>query len=436
MDWLTILMLVIGSLMVFMASGLPIAFCFLAVDTLCVYLFWGGASGIETLTTSIFGGLSTFILLPIPLFILMGELIAVSGFGSDMIKAVDQWLGRLPGRLSIVSVIGGVIIATLTGTNIASISLLGDTLLPEMKKKGYRHAMSLGPIIGSSCLAMMIPPSAPAVLLGAIAEISVGKLLIAIILPGILMAVVYAAYILIRCMIQPTLAPAYDAPRIPFWVKVVTSSKSILAIAVIIFLVIGIMFLGIAGPSEAAATGAFGTLILCLARKSMDYPKIKQVFLSTLRITVMMFMIIAGSKAFSQILAFTGASKGMVELLTGIDIQPLGTLIMMQIILLILGCFMDAFSIMLITVPIFMPIIQALHFNPIWFGVMFLINLDMGGLTPPFGLALFTMKGIAPEFSMQEIISASVPFLLLDALVIAIIMVFPAIALWLPSVMK
>ena len=168
----------------------------------------------------------------------------------------------------------------------------------------------------------------------------------------------------------------------------------------------------------------------------MDFPKIKRVFLSTLRITVMMFMIIAGSKAFSQILAFTGASRGLVELLTGFDIHPIGTLIMMQVILLILGCFMDAFSIMLITIPIFMPIVQTLHFNPIWFGVMFLINLDMGGLTPPFGLALFTMKGIAPEFSMQEIISASVPFLILDALVIAVIMAFPPIALWLPSVMR
>jgi len=436
MEWPLVLLLIIGTLIILMLTGLPVAFCFLALDSLCVYLFWGGVSGLEQLSDSIFGGLTTFVLLPIPLFILMGELIAISGFASEMIHAVDLWLGRLPGRLSFVAVIGGVVIATLTGTNLASVSLLGDTLLPEMKRRGYKEAMSLGPIIGSSCLAMMIPPSAPAVLLGAIAEISVGKLLIAIILPGIVMAAIYSGYILVRCMIQPSLAPSYDAPKVPFKEKISTSAKSIFSVMIIIFLVIGIIFFGIAGPSEAAATGAAGTLILCFARRSLNWTNLKKVFFATLRITVMMFMIIAGSKAFSQILAFTGASRGLIEFLTGFNFPAIGTLLMMQLVLLILGFFMDAMSIMLITIPIFMPIVTALNFNPIWFGVIFLINLDMGGLTPPFGLALFTMKGVAPEYSMQKIIAASLPFLIMDALVIGIIIVFPNIALWVPSVMR
>ena len=180
-------------LIILMATGLPIAFCFIAVNVLGVYLFWGGQIGIEQLAISMHASLATFVLLPLPLFILMGELIAESGFAADMLDAVDQWLGRLPGRLSFVSVAGGVLIATLTGTNIASISLLGDVLLPEMKKRGYQKPMSLGPILGSSCLAMMIPPSAPAVILGAVAEISVGKILIGIIIPGLLMAAIYTA---------------------------------------------------------------------------------------------------------------------------------------------------------------------------------------------------------------------------------------------------
>ena len=365
----------------------------------------------------------------------MGELIAVSGFASEMLHAVDQWLGKLPGRLSFVAIGGGVIIATLTGTNIASVSLLGDTLLPEMKKKGYKNAMSIGPIIGSSCLAMMVPPSAPAVILGAIAEISVGKLLVAIILPGLLMAVVYSIYILARCMIQPSLAPPYEAPRVPLMQKLSTTMKSTMWVLLIIFSVIGVMFLGIAGPSEAAAIGAVGTLVLCLVRRSLNWPIMQTVTMSTLKITVMMFTLIAGSKAFSQILAYTGASRGLIDLLTSFNISPLGTLLMMQVVLLLLGCVMDAMSIMMVAIPVFMPIVKELGFNPIWFGVIFLINMDMGGLTPPFGLALFTMKGIAPEYSMQEIISASFPFLLLDCLVIGIIIAVPALALWLPGIM-
>ena len=436
MEWQFILLLIVGILVLLMSSGLPIAFCFLAVNVLGVYLFWGGQVGIEQLAISIHASLATFILLPLPLFILMGELIAESGFADDMLDAVDQWLGRLPGRLSFVSVAGGVLIASLTGTNIASISLLGDVLLPEMKKRGYKNIMSLGPILGSSCLAMMIPPSAPAVILGAVGEISVGKILMAIIIPGLLMAAIYTVYILTRCILQPSLAPSYDAPHIRLSQKLLNTTRHILPVGVIIFLVVGVIFLGIAGPSEAAASGAFGTLIVCAARGTLNYEKIVKVVRNTLRITVMMFMIMAGSKAFSQILAYTGASVGLIEFLTSVNISPVITLITMQIILLILGCLMDAVSIMMITLPIFMPIVRELGFDPVWFAVIFLINVDVGGLTPPFGLSLFTLKGVAPENSMQDIIRAAVPFIFLDLLAMAFIIVFPSIALWLPSVMR
>lgn len=436
MEWQLILLLIVGILLLLMASGLPIAFCFMAVNILGVYLFWGGQVGIEQLAISMHASLASFVLLPLPLFILMGELIAESGFATDMLDSVDQWLGKLPGRLSFVSVAGGVLIATLTGTNIASISLLGDVLLPEMEKRGYKKPMSLGPILGSSCLAMMIPPSAPAVILGAVAEISVGKILIGIIVPGLLMAAIYTVYILTRCTLQPYLAPAYEAPHVLLSQKLLNSARHIIPVGIIIFLVIGVMFLGIAGPSEAAATGALGTLIICAARRTLNREKIIKVVRNTLRITVMMFMIMAGSKAFSQILAYTGASVGMIEFLTSVSISPVITLITMQIILLILGCLMDAVSIMMITLPIFMPIVRELGFDPVWFAVIFMINVDIGGLTPPFGLSLFTMKGIAPDCSMQDIIKASVPFIFLDLLAMALIMMFPAIALWLPSVMR
>lgn len=436
MEWYYALLLIVGGLALLMMTGLPIAFCFLGINLAGVYIFQGGQIGIEQLAVTMFGSLSTFALLPLPLFILMGELIAHSAFASDMLNSVDQWLGRLPGRLSFVAVIGGVLVATLTGTNVASVSLLGDVLLPEMKKRRYMTAMSVGPILGSSCLAMMIPPSAPAVIWGAIAEVSVGKLLIAIIVPGLLMTILYTVYILVRCALQPSLAPTYEAPKVATADKLKSFIFNILPVAFIIFMVVGIMFLGIAGPSEAAATGALGTLLVCALIGKISWGSLRQAIYSTTKITIMMFMIMMGSKAFSQILAFTGASVGFIEFLTGFSISPMITLIIMQIILLILGCLMDAVSIMMITLPIFMPIVKELGFDPVWFGVIFLINVDLSGLTPPFGLSLFTMKGVAPNFSMREIINAAIPFVLLDLMAMGLIMIFPSIALWLPSVMR
>lgn len=435
MEWYWVILIIIGSLVILMVSGLPIAFSFLGVNIIGVYFFCGGQSGLELLSISFYGSLSTFVLLPLPLFILMGELIAHSEFATDLLDAVDQWLGKLPGRLSFVSVVGGVLVASLTGTNVASVSLLGDVLLPEMEKKKYKPAMSIGPILGSSCLAMMIPPSAPAVLLGAIGEISVGKILIAIIVPGLLMATIYTIYIFLRCILQPQLAPVYDAPKIEVSVKLMSSTRNILPVGFIIFMVVGVMLLGIAGPSEAAATGTLGTLIVCAARKKLNVQMLFKAVRSTTIITVMMFMLMSGSKAFSQILAYTGASVGLIEFLTEISISPFFTLIIMQIILLMMGSFLDAVSIMMVSLPIFLPIAKELGFDPVWFAVLFLINIDMGGLTPPFGLSLFTMKGVAPKYSLQEIVSAAVPFLLLDILVMALIIIFPGIALWLPSMM-
>jgi tripartite ATP-independent transporter DctM subunit len=436
-EWQYILLLVIGGIVALMFTGLPVAFCFMAVNLVAIYIMWGGLVGWEQLSRSICGALASFALLPLPLFVLMGELIAHSGFGNDMLNAVDQWLGRLPGRLSFVAVLGGVLLATLTGTNLASVTVLGEVLLPEMKKRGYHSSMSLGPILGSSGLAMMIPPSALAVLLGSIGEISVGQILIAIIMPGLLMAVLIGAYIVGRCTLQSHLAPAYNAPKVPLKKKLIDTSRNVLPVAVIIFLVIGVMFLGIAGPSEAAATGALGTLVVCLALGKLKWGVLKKAIGSTVKITGMMFLIVAGSTAFSQVLAYSQASEELVMFLTGLGAAPIVSLIMMLVVVLILGFFMDSFSIIMITVPIFMPIVVALGYNPVWFAVIYLIAIDAGGLTPPFGMALFAMKGVAPKgTTMGDVIRAGTPFLGLNLLALALIVAFPTIALWLPGAMR
>lgn len=437
MEWHLVLLLILGSFLFLLATGLPIAFCFMVLNTVGVFMFWGGVAGIKQLTLSIYASVATFILLPVPLFILMGEVMFHSGIAPLMIDTLDKWLGRLPGRLSLLAVAAGTVLATLTGTSLASVALLGEVLVPQMENRGYKKPMSIGPVLASGGIAIMIPPSALAVLLCAIAEISVGKVLIAIIVPGLLMAALYTTYIITRCTVQPSLAPSYEVPPSSLSEKLTATARNVLPLGFIVFMVIGVIFLGIATPSEGAATGALATFIVCAFRRRVNWEIVKKSFGGTLRVTVMMFMIITGSTAFSQVLAYTGASAGLIETLVGLELAPVFVLMMMQVVLLILGCFMDPVSMMMITLPIFMPIVYALDFNTVWFAAIMLVNVEMATKTPPFGLLLYVMKGVAPpDTTIGDIIKAQIPFFVLDLIAMALIITLPVIALWLPGLMR
>jgi len=420
-----------------MLSGMPVALGFMLINLVGMYALFGGAAGLENLVDSIYSSLNTFILLPVPLFILMGEVMFHSGIAPVLVETLDKWIGRIPGRLSLLAVVVGTLFSTLTGTSLASVAMLGSSLVPEMENQGYKKPMTLGPILGSGGLAMMIPPSALAVLCGAIAEISIGKILMAIIVPGLLMAVVYAAYIVVRCSIQPDLAPVYDVPPVPASEKVIATVRYVVPQGIVVFLVVGVIFLGIATPSEAAATGAVGTFFIAFVYRKLNWGVIKKAVKSTLSVTGMLFLIIAGAMAFSQILGFSGASAGMSEVATTLPLPPIVTVIVMQIIILFLGGFMDVVSIMMIVLPIFVPVIRTLGFDPVWFAVIFLLNIEMAGTSPPFGMSLFVMKGVAPkDTTMSDIYRAALPFLGCDLIVMVLLFIFPALALWLPTLMR
>ena len=437
MEWWVIFLLIFAGLLFLFALGVPVAFAFLFVNMVGVYLFWGGFSGISQLILSVLNSVTSFALLPVPLFVLMGEVMFHSGIAPRMMDAIDKWMGRIPGRLSLVAVGGGTLFATLTGSAMAGVAMLGSVLVPEMKKRGYKNPMTLGPILGSGGLAIMIPPSALGVLLASLALFSVGKFLIAIIVPGIIMAILYAGYILIRCWLQPHLAPIYDIEKVSLSEKIMTTIKYVLPLGGIIFLVIGLIFLGIATPTESAALGALGCFVLAGLYRGLSWAVVKMSFSGTLQVTVMMFMILTGSTAFSQILAFTGASQGLIELAVSLPLSPLFILIAIQLVLLLLGTFMEPLTIMMVTLPIFMPIVNRLGFDPLWFGTIMLLNMEMATTSPPFGLALFVMKGVAPEETrMQDIFSSAVPFLLCDLVAMIIMMAFPQVVLWLPGLMK
>jgi len=420
-----------------MVSGMPVAFAFMFVNIGGAYLLWGGWSGLGELVHLSRESVSMFALLPLPLFILLGELLFRSGIVSGTLDGIDKWIGRIPGRLSLISIAASTIFATVSGVSAGSVAMLGSTLVPEMEKRGYKKAMSLGPILGGGGLSIMIPPTALGVLFAALAMLSVADFLIAIIIPGILMAVLYASYVLLRCWLQVSVAPPYRFSSVSWGARIMLSLKYVLPLFAIIFLVTGIIFVGIATPTEAAATGVIGAFLLTVCYRRLNWKMLVSAFSSTIQISGMMLLIITAAKTFSQVLAFSGASKGMIGFVLGADLPPMLVIIIMQITILFMGMFFDTVSIMMITIPVFFPIVKALGLDPLWFGVMFLLNIEMSVTTPPFGLSLYVMKGVAPkDTTMGDVIRAALPFLGLDVVIMALIMKFPALTLWLPAMMK
>ena len=436
MEWYFVLLLLLGSFVAVMMTGLPISFSFFFISIIGAIFFFPGDAGIKQITLNIYSSLASFVLMPLPLFILMGEVMFQSGLAPKMIDTLDSWLGRLPGRLGLLAVGGGVLFSMLTGTTMGSVAMLGSTLVPEMEGRGYKKPMSLGPILGSGGLAIMIPPSAMAVFIGAVAKASIGRVLMAIIVPGLLMGLLYCLYIIIRCKLQPSIAPSYEVEHIPVSEKLLNTVKYILPIGLIVFLVVGVILLGIATPSEAAATGTLGMLILAAAYKRLSFKILKKVLIDTIKITGMMLLIIASATTYSQILAASGATRGLIDFVTSMSLDPIFIVLGMVMALLIFGMFMSPSAIVLITVPLFIPIIQLLGFDKVWFCVVILLCTEIATTSPPFGSSLYVMKGVAPPgTSLGDIMKAALPFIYCDLIALVLLIAFPVIALWLPGIM-
>ncbi len=437
MEWWLVLLMIFGSLICLMLSGLPVAFSFLLINLGGVFILWGGVSGFHQLILSIFDSVTFFALLPVPLFILMGEILFHSGMGTRMLDALDAFLGKLPGRLSVVAVVGGVIISVLCGNTWASTAMLGSMLVPEMRERGYKKPIALGPILGGGALAIIIPPSGMSVVLATLAGISVSGLLIAGILPGFLMAGLFIVYIVGRCKLQPEIAPTHDIPARSFSERMLPLLKNVLPLGLIVFSVIGLMLIGLATPSESAAFGVLSTAFLAWIYGGLSWTSIQKSFAGTMATTTMILLIFCGSTAFSQLLSFSGASRGMVELAVNLPIPPIALLISMMLVVMFLGMFMDQMSILMITLPIFMPVCKAFNWDPLWFGLMLLINMSIANLSPPFGIELFVLKGVSSkDTTMGDIYRAALPFILMEIMIIGSVMIVPSIATWIPELMK
>ena len=434
MEWFEALALLVGSIIFLMALGMPVALAFLAANIIGAYIFMGGERGVGQLLSNGLGALTKYALVPIPLFLLMGEIFFHTGLGGRMFTAIDKLLGRLPGRLSYVTVLGGTAFSTLSGSSMGSTALLGCLMVPEMGRRGYKPHMSIGPILGTGGLAIIIPPSALAVLLATLAQIDVAALLLAGVIPGLILASFYIVTIWLQTKIDRTAAPAYDVEPMTLWEKVTTLCTEVVPMVGVMVVIIVLMVQGFVTPSEAAAFGALGVLILAAVFKCLTIEAMRKSIVGALRVTLMAYLIVFGSATFSQLLAFSGASRGLVSWATSFDLAPLAMLLVMFAVLLLLGMFMEQISMMLLTVPIFFPLAHSLGFDPIWFGLIMLLALEISFTTPPFGLLLFVMKGVAPRgTTMKTIYTSAFPFIGCSLLLVALLIAFPQLALWLPS---
>lgn len=434
MEWYWTGSILMGVLLAMMAAGVPVAFAFLAADLVGVFIFMGGAAGLAQVVANSTTSITLFTLVPVPLFILMGELFYHTELASKVFNVLDRVLGRIAGRLSYVTVFGGTLFATLSGSSLANTAMLGSTMIPDMQARGYKRHMAIGPILGTGGLAMIIPPSTLAVLLGSIGHIDVGGLLIGGVVPGIILAGFYLITIFIRVRLDRDAAPSYAVENASKREALMLVARDILPMGIVIIAVIGAILAGVATPTEASALGVCAVFFLILVYRKFSWDSMRKAINGTANISAMTLLIIIGSSTFSQLLAFSGVTSGLLDWALGVNIGAMTTFAIMFLVILVLGAFMDQVSIMLITLPVFMPIVHSLGFDPVWFGITMLIGLEIGLISPPFGMSLFVMKGVAPpDTTYGEIVKAGLPFILCALLVVGLLTLFPALVTWLPS---
>ena len=471
MEWYFALSLLLGTVCALMFLGLPVAFAFFAANVLGTFIFINGDIGLVFMPIEFHNAIK-FTLAPIALFLLMGEILLQTGVAFKAIGAIDRLISRVPGRLAVVSIVGGTVFSSLSGSTIANTAILGSVLLPDMIKRGYQPTIAMGPIMAVGGIAMLIPPSALAVLLASLAEQSVAQLLIAGIVPGVFMAFLFFAYVVGRCLINPKLAPAYvpDQGSLdqPLSISLNLGGRQvvnltydgrfcravnrvlpfvfyILPLLVIFVVVVGSIFFKLALGCVAALAVCyffrlFKTIIRITGIEGADFSwrQVAKALMETAKINIMILFIIAGSLVFSQALSNSGATDGLLEQITKLDLTPITVVIAMMVVLLFLGAFMDQVSMLLLTLPFFLLGSQSLqvvfNIDVIWLMVLMLITMEISLLTPPFGLLLYVMKGVAQfEVTLGQVIRSALPFIVIELFVLALLVWIPELATWLPS---
>jgi tripartite ATP-independent transporter DctM subunit len=436
MSWQMASLLLLGGSTVLLFIGLPVAFSFIAINLVGAILFLGGEAGLSQITRNSVAAVINFSLTPIPLFVLMGEVLFHTGLAIKVIDGIERLVRQVPGRLAVVAVVAGTVFSAISGSTIATTAMLGSLMLPVMISRGYHPAMATGPIMAIGAVDMLIPPSALTVLLGSLSGISISKLLIGGVVPGLMLSVAFVGYIVIRAKMNPSLAPSTPVEELTGWAKYELLVLYVLPLVSIFIVVIGAMSGGIATPTESAALGALATMALAIAYRAMSIDTLYKSLRGTVCISAMILFIILGATTFSQILSFSGATEGIVSTIFNQGLSPFAILAGMMLLLIFLGIFVDQVSMMLITLPVFMPIVLRLNIDLIWFGVLYLICMQLGLLLPPHGLLLMTMKGVAPpQVTWAHIYRGVVPYIAMSVILLIVIIAIPKIATWLPALL-
>ncbi|MBI3000030.1 MAG: TRAP transporter large permease [Deltaproteobacteria bacterium] len=423
----------LAALAVLLLAGLPIGFALLLTGFVGLAMITSLDAAVTYLGLHAFSSIARFVFTPIPLFVLMGDILAVSGVGADMFDAALKWFGRVRGGLAVASIVACAIFASMCGLSMAGAATIGVVAIPEMLKRGYDKGLATGSVATAGTLGILIPPSLPFIMYGVIAEQSVGQLFIAGIIPGTLLTVLFSTYVLIIAWRRPHLAPGIAGVT---WKERFLSLRKLWSAIVLIILVLGSIYGGVATPTEAAGVGAIGALGVALVYRSLSFKKLVEIARRTVELVGFIMILVVGAMLFSYYLTLTGATQSLSKWMASLAVAPWVIIAGMNIILLILGCFLDSTAIILITTPLFLPIITSLGFDPIWYGVILIINLEIAFITPPVGMNLYVTSNIAPDVPLGTILRGAVPFLLLALLAITLVAVFPRLALWLPSTMR
>ena len=431
-EWLTVILF--GSLVLLLLAGLPLVFAIGCIATFFIIFLWG-PQALPVLANRTYMAMDMFLLVAVPMFILMGAMLQRCGIAEDMYELMYHWMGGLRGGLAGGTVLICTLFAAMVGISGAATTSMGLIALPSMRKRGYKNDIAIGCITAGGSLGILIPPSVLMIILALTAKLSVGQLFIAGILPGMLLSGLFVGYILIRCYIQKDLGPAVPPDsRLPAAERFRLLRALLLPVG-LIFAVMGSMFFGLATPSEASAIGALGAIVSAMIKRTFNWKNFSSALFITLRLSTMVIWIVFAASAFTALYAATGASSLVRGLITGIG-DPWIVIITMQLILLVLGMFFDPTGIVLLTAPLFFPIVTSLGFDPLWFAILFVINMELAFLTPPFGFNLFYMKAVVPkDVTMVDIYKSSTPFVLLMILGLGLCMTFPAIITWLPGLM-
>lgn len=391
-----------------------------------------GLIGLDQVPIALVTQLQNYSLMAAPLFIFMGEVLAVSGLGRDLFKAAYRWFGRVPGGLAASAIGSSTVFGAMSGVSISSVAVVGRMAVPEMLDRGYKPSYASGSVVASGALAMLIPPSLMFILYSSVTGVSVAALFAGGVVPGLLLSALMIIYVVVVAKVKPSLAPA--PPDRFTWEEKFSSLFRVVPAMALILVVLGSIYTGVATPTEAAAIGALGAILLVgIFYRALNWTNIKKALLATTQVSAALLAIVGSAFVFTQMLVVVRIPDRVTDLVIGLDLAPVVVLLIVMGILILLGCLVDAASLLLVVTPILLPAVVALGYDPLWLGVILVVNLEMAVITPPVGLNLYTMKSVVPSLDLADIFRGIVPYLFIEAALLVVMVFVPDIALWLPE---